>query len=128
GTRYGSDRTFTTTGPPTVTTNAATNVARGSATLNGSVNPPGLSTTVRFQYGRTTSYGSTTANQTKTGNTTQNVATNISGLTAGPSEHVRIVSRNSAGSRYGSDRTFTTKGPPVVATNAATNVELHSAT
>jgi hypothetical protein len=108
GTRYGSDRTFTTTGPPAVTTNAATNVARQSATLNGSVNPHGLSTTVRFQYGRTTSYGSTTANQTKTGNTTQNVAANISGLRSSKTYHFRIVATNSAGTRYGSDRTFTT--------------------
>ena len=108
GTRMGSDRTFTTTGPPSVTTNLATNVASHSATLNGSVNPHGLSTTVRFQYGTTTNYGSTTSNQTKTGNTTQNVAANISGLTAGTTYHFRIVATNSAGTRLGSDRTFTT--------------------
>jgi hypothetical protein len=109
GTRFGSDRTFTTTGPPVVTTNPATNVASHSATLNGSVNPKGLSTTVRFQYGTTTSYGSTTANQTKTGNTAQNVAANISGLTTGTTYHFRIVATNSAGTRFGSDRTFTTQ-------------------
>src|SRR5215470_9842316 len=77
-------------------------------------------TTVHFQYGRTTSYGSTTANQTKTGNTMQNVAANISGLTAGTTYHFRIVATNSAGTSYGSDKTFTTPsapGPPVVTTN-----------
>ncbi len=111
GTRYGADRTFTTltaTGPPVVTTNPATNVASSSATLNGSVNPHGLSTTVRFQYGTTTSYGNTTANQIKTGNTYQNVAANISGLTAHTTYHFRIVGTNSGGTRYGGDRTFTT--------------------
>jgi hypothetical protein len=108
GTRYGSDKTFTTTGPPAVTTNPATNVASSSVTLNGSVNPHGLSTTVRFQYGRTTSYGSHTANQTKTGNTTQSVTRNISGLAANTKYHFRIVGTNAAGSRYGADRTFTT--------------------
>ena len=128
GTRHGSDRTFTTTGPPVVTTNAATNVESRSATLKGTVNPRGLNTNVRFQYGRTTSYGSTTANQAKTGNTTQNVAANISGLTAGTTYHFRIVATNSGGTRHGSDRTFTTTGPPVVTTNAATNVESRSAT
>jgi len=109
GTRYGSDRTFTTTGPPVVTTNAATRVARRSATLNGSVDPKGLSTTVRFQYGRTTGYASTTANQMFTGNTTQNVAANISGLRSRKRYHFRIVATNSAGTSYGSDRTFTTR-------------------
>ena len=101
GTRYGSDRTFTTTGPPVVATNPATNVASFSATLNGSVNPDGLSTTVRFQYGRTTSYGSTTTSQTKSGNTTQNVAVNISGLAANKTYHFRIVATNSNGTTYG---------------------------
>jgi hypothetical protein len=109
GTRFGADRTFTTTGPPVVTTNAATQVARRSAKLNGSVNPHGLSTTVRFEYGRTTGYGSTTANQIFTGDTTQNVAANISGLRSRKRYHFRIVATNSAGTSYGSDRTFTTR-------------------
>ncbi len=111
GTRYGSDRTFTTlsaTGPPVAITNPATNVARSSATLNGSVDPHGLTTTVQFQWGTTTSYGLTTANQTKTGNAYQNVAANISGLTASTTYHFRIVATNSSGTRYGGDRTFRT--------------------
>ena len=111
GTKYGSDRTFTTlsaTGPPVVITNSATNVASSSATLNGSVDPHGLTTTVYFQYGTTTSYGHTTASQSKTGNTYQNVAANISGLAASTTYHFRIVATNSAGTVSGSDRTFTT--------------------
>jgi len=134
GTRYGSDRTFTTlsaTGPPVVSTNPATNVASYSSTLNGSVDPHGLSTTVHFQYGTTTSYGSTTASQTKTGNTYQSVSANISGLSASTAYHFRIVATNSAGTTYGADRTFTTlsaTGPPVVNTNPATNVASSSAT
>ena len=128
GTRHGSDRTFSTltpTGAPGVTTNSATNVASFSATLNSSVYPHGLTTTVYFQYGTTTSYGLTTSLQTKTGNTYQNVSANISGLTASTIYHFRIVATNSAGTRHGSDRTFTTltaTGAPVVTTNPATNV------
>jgi hypothetical protein len=108
---YGSDRTFTTlspTGPPVVITNPATNVASSSAALNGSVDPHGLTTSVYFQYGISTSYGSTTDSQTRTGNTYQSVSANISGLTTHTTYHFRIVARNSAGTRYGSDRTFTT--------------------
>src|SRR5205814_9847711 len=59
GTVYGADRTFTTlsaTGAPVVITNPATNVTSSSATLNGTVDPHGLTTTVYFQYGTTTSY------------------------------------------------------------------------
>ena len=44
-------------GAPGVTTTAATGVSAAAATLNGTVNPEGLSTTYQFQYGTTTSYG-----------------------------------------------------------------------
>ena len=134
GTRYGSDRTFTTlsaTGAPVVITNPATNVASFSATLNSSVDPHGLTTTIHFQYGTTTSYGLTTASQSKSGNTYQSVSANIGGLSASTTYHFRIVATNSAGTRYGSDRTFTTlsaTGAPVVTTNPATNVTISSTT
>jgi hypothetical protein len=134
GTIHGGDRTFTTlrpTGPPIAKTNPATNVASFSATLNSSVYPHGLTTTVYFQYGTTTSYGSTTSPLTKTGNTYQNLSANISGLSTSTTYHFRIVAANSAGTRYGADRTFTTlsaTGPPIVTTNAATNIANSSAT
>src|SRR5262249_40357712 len=103
-------------------TNPATLIASYSGTLNGMVDPHGLSTTVYFQYGATTSYGLTTSVQTKSGNTYQNLSVNISGLDANSTYHFRIVATNSAGTTYGSDRTFTTlsaTGPPVVTTNPA---------
>jgi len=111
GMMRGSDLTFTTLsamGPPIVTTNPATNVASSSATLNGSLDPHGLTTTVQFQWGTTTSYVHTTSVQTQTGNTYRNIAANISGLTTHTTYHFRIVATNSAGTRLGSDRTFTT--------------------
>ena len=101
--------TLTPTGRPVVITNPATLITSHSARLNGTVNPHGLSTTVYFQYGRTTNYGSRTPNQTKTGNTYQNLLANISGLSAGTTYHFRIVGTNTAGTRYGGDRTFTTQ-------------------
>jgi uncharacterized repeat protein (TIGR01451 family) len=134
GTRYGADKAFTTlspTGPPVVATTAATNVASFSATLNGSVYPHGLTTMVYFQYGTTTSYGFTTAPQSHTGSTYLNIGANISGLSASTTYHFRIVATNSAGTRYGGDRTFTTLSPtgaPVAFTNPATNVTSSSAT
>jgi len=134
GTTFGSDRTFTTlspTGPPVVTTNPATLIASFSATLNGSVDPHGLATSIHFQYGTTTSYGLTTAPQSHTGNTYLNVSANISSLSASTVYHFRIVASNSAGTTFGSDSTFTTlaaTAPPVVTTNPATNVTSSSAT
>jgi hypothetical protein len=134
GTTYGADVTFTTlspTGPPVVTTNPATLIASYSATLNGSVDPHGLTTTIYFQYGTTTSYGLNTSIRSRTGNTYQTVNASISRLIANTTYHFRIVATNSAGTTYGSDSTFTTlsaTGPPVVTTKSATNVASSSAT
>ena len=119
------------TGPPVAITNPATLIASFAANLNGSVNPHGLTTSVYFQYGTTNSYGLTTALQSRTGNTSLNISAHISGLTASTTYHFRIVTTNSAGTRYGSDRTFTTLPPtgfPIVTTKPATNVATFAAT
>jgi hypothetical protein len=84
-------------------------VTTSSAALNGSLDPHGLTTSVYFQYGTTSSYGHTTAMQSQTGNTYRNIAANISGLSTHTTYHFRIVATNSAGTRYGSDKTFRTQ-------------------
>jgi hypothetical protein len=111
-TTMGSDGTFTTlapTGPPVVITNRASNITTSSGTLNGALDPHGLTTTVFFQYGTTTSYGSATPMQTQTGNTYRNIAANVGGLTTHTTYHFRMVATNAGGTRMGSDRTFTTQ-------------------
>ena len=103
--------TLSPTGFPVATTNPATLITSHSARLNGTVNPHGLSTTVYFQYGRTTSYGSERPTRPRLGIINQNVFANISGLSAGTTYHFRTVASNASGTRYGSDRTFTTTTP-----------------
>ena len=97
---------------PVVTTNPATQVAAFSATLNSSVNPRGATTMVSFQYGLTTSYGSTTPMQTQNGNTLRPVSANIAGLLANRTYHFRVVAHNNGGTSFGADRTFTTLPRP----------------
>jgi hypothetical protein len=112
GMSFGVDRTFTTLtamGPPVVVTNPATNLTSSSANLNGLLDPHGLPTTVFFRWGTTTSYGhTTTATQGEIGNSYRNIAANITGLSTHTTYHFRIVATNNAGTRLGSDRTFTT--------------------
>jgi hypothetical protein len=95
----------------TVATGAPTSITDTSATLNGTVNPNGTSTTVYFQYGTTAAYGSQTANQVFTGSTSQNVTVNITGLTGGLTYHYRLVAKNGGGTITGSDISFQTASP-----------------
>src|SRR5207237_3095967 len=114
------------TRPHMITNSDATSIVSSSDTLNGTVDPHGLTTTVYFQYGTTTSYGSTTASQSKTGNTYQSVAASISGLSASTTYHFRIVATNSAGTVYGADqigRASCREGLSVGTAGAATKIK-----
>jgi subtilisin family serine protease len=98
---------------PTVTTGSSTNVTPTAATLNGTVNPNGLSTTYYFQWGTTASYGNSTSSQSAgSGTSPIVVSANLSSLTMSSIYHYRLVGTNSSGTIYGSDMTFTTLGPP----------------
>jgi hypothetical protein len=128
GTSYGSDLTFTTlASAPTATTQAASSIASTSAQLNSYVNPNGASTTIYYQYGLTTSYGSTTISG-NIGTSAGNYGTTASSLTPNTTYHFRIVAYNSGGTSYGSDLTFTTlASAPAATTQAATSITSTSA-
>jgi hypothetical protein len=116
---------------PTVTTVAASNISSSTATLIGTVNPNNISTTVTFEYGLTTSYGTTvTAVQSPvTGGTATPVSKAITGLAAGTTYHYRVVGVNSEGTTNGGDMSFTTLVPkPAATTNAATSISSTGAT
>ena len=95
---------------PTVTTGSATNVTGGTATLNGTVNPNGSSTTYYFQWGTTTSYGNNTSSTSAgSGSSNVSVSANITGAKPNTTYHYRLVGTNSVGPTNGSDMTFKTK-------------------
>ena len=129
GTSTGSDLSFTTGDKPSVTTAAASSVLDTTATLNGSVTPNRLSTTYHFEYGTTTSYGSTTSD-TSAGSGTSGVAAsaNLSGLAPSTTYHFRLVATNAGGTTSGSDLTLTTGDKPSVTTQAASLVTTSGAT
>ncbi len=100
---------------PILSTQAATSVATTSATLNGSVNTNGSDTTVTFEYGLDTNYGTTvTAAQSPlTDPIDASVSAPITSLTPGTTYHFRVVAQNTVGTTYGADVTFTTEAAPV---------------
>jgi uncharacterized repeat protein (TIGR01451 family) len=98
-------------GAPIVTTGVATSIGSATATLNGTVNPSGAPTTVKFEYGLTASYGTTVPlSGTFNGSSAQPMTTNITGLTPGTLYHFRLSASNAVAVVNGLDQTFTTTG------------------
>jgi ligand-binding sensor domain-containing protein len=95
---------------PIATTSIATNVLLTSATLNGTVNPNGLNTTIQFEYGTTTSYGNmvTATPSPITGTSPVSVSANTMGLSPNTTYHYRVVATNSEGTSNGANQTFRT--------------------
>ena len=114
-----------------VATKPATSVTTASAVLNGTLNSGGSATSVSFEYGTTTAYGSTTPSVDGGSSTTPvNFSAPISGLAVGTIYHFRAIGVNVAGTIYGIDQTFDTTANllPVTFTAPATAITLTGAT
>lgn len=107
GSKQGSTVSFTTSkeapppSKPSVTNEPATEITSNGATLNGSVNPNGSSTTYKFEYG--TSEGSLTKStaSTSVGTTSKTVRAEVS-LEPETVYYFRISATNSGGTSTGS--------------------------
>jgi hypothetical protein len=98
--------------PPAATTEPATTITSGGATLNGTL-AGGASSSVRFEYGTTTAYGSATAAQALAASAApRTVAAAVASLAPASTYHYRVVAENSGGTSDGADQTFTTAPPP----------------
>src|SRR4051812_17459359 len=105
---------------PQVATQAVTNLADTSATLNGTVNPKASTTSFKFDYGKTNTYGSTSGLVgVGSGNANVPVTANINGLTANTTYHFRLVATNTNGTSMTGDRTFKTNQAGVPAAGLA---------
>jgi hypothetical protein len=114
---------------PTAITGPVTAVAATTATLSGTVNPNGTSTTWYFEYGKDTNYGTKTpAANAGAGTANTGVSSNLSGLTGATTYHYRLVASSTAGVTNGSDGIFTTSAAPTATTSAATAVTATGAT
>lgn len=109
--------------PPAVAP-AATAAAAGrtTLTLSATVDPKGLPTTYRFQYGASTAYGSeTTPGSAGSGQGATVVSSAVTGLTPGTTYNYRVIATNAAGVTVGPNLTATTTSlPPTAKTMDAT--------
>jgi hypothetical protein len=147
GPTEGAVQSFTTLAAPIVTTGPAGNETRTGATLSGTVNPQGASTTYRFAYIAQAGYEAALAESladpyAKGGRTSQSASVGsdytvhaagplrVSELQPGTTYHYAVVATNSVGTIIGPDASFTTlpPTPPIVVTGAAIGVTQLSAT
>lgn len=99
---------------PSAITGGTSAVGKTSAVLHGTVNPHGNSTIYYFQWGPTSSYG-TSGPGKSAGNGTHaiSVAETADHLTPGTDYHFRLVASNASGTTYGADHAFKTAGAAV---------------
>ena len=126
----GSVTVFKTVLRPTVVTGDASNLTtEDSATLNATVNPEGVAvTSCVFEYGPTTSYGSSAqcTPEPGSGSSPVTVSVNVSGLEVGR-YHYRVLASNVNGESVGTDSTFIVGGQPAIFKQALAGVSVTTA-
>jgi Domain of unknown function DUF11 len=87
-----------------------------TATLNGTVTPDATATSSHFEYGTSTSYGSSTPTVAASGYSSQPTSAEITGLTPGTTYHYRLDATTATLATNGEDGTFTTPPQPLALT------------
>lgn len=95
--------------PPYARTGFAFGVDKTGVVLVGFVNARGLSTTARFQVGRTKAYGRSYPSELYfSGYHASELEQGVLGLRPRTTYHFRLVATNDGGTTYGKDKTFRT--------------------
>jgi hypothetical protein len=113
---FGADRTFRTAPgpqPPRVKASGSRDVQSRTATLITQVDPNAQATSVRFEYGRSTGYGSHTPTiDAGAGDGYTPLSSAIDRLRPNTRYHFRAVATNAAGTTRSLDRSFVTTREP----------------
>lgn len=123
GTTNGAISTFDTpTIAPVASSQAPSPVDATAARLRGNVHPGGESTSAKFEWGETASYGSSSAPETVTGSdSTALTPVTATGLKPNTQYHYRVVATNSKGTSQTADATFTTPARAPIVTGVASS-------
>jgi hypothetical protein len=109
GTTSSSQATFSTLGPPRISAVLARDAGQGSVSLQATVEPTGLDTSYRFEWGSTAAYGnSLPVGSILAGEASRQVSASISGLSPGSLYHYRLVATNAEASVSSPDQVLET--------------------
>jgi len=110
GTAYGEEKSFLTIGEEPIIDVILDyqDLTTNSVVLSGVIAPGELSTTVTYEVGLTTSYGTSVEADESPLTEKDTVSVTITGLTPNTLYHYRIVAANDLGTVYSADSTFTT--------------------
>jgi hypothetical protein len=129
GTVYGAEISFTTLAvAPTLSTTAASSIAKYAATGGGTITSNGGSViTVSGICWSTNATPTISNSKTTDGTTSGTFSGSITGLTAGTTYYVRAYATNAIGTSYGAAQSFTTLSstsvnPTLAATTTATSI------
>jgi hypothetical protein len=136
GTNHTQQESFTTPGVPRVESivsevDSTEKPGQTEATLKAKIDPDGRGTTYSFEYGETTSYGTSVPLPPEAigeGEAPVTRRAELSGLKLGTTYHYRVVASNEYGSVTSADQTFTTVAAAVIEDSSATEVTDDSAT
>ncbi len=119
GTVAGQDRSFLASARPAISGESLAGAGSTIAAVSAQINPDGLASTYRLEYGTSTAYGSSTPDTSVgAGAEAAAVEVQLTGLQPGAVYHARFVATNGFGTTSGADVTFTTAESPGAATSA----------
>jgi phosphodiesterase/alkaline phosphatase D-like protein len=99
--------------PPEIGETWAEDVVQTEATLKAKVNPEGLDTTLKFEWGTTTSYGDASPESGVGSDSAEHLLSAfLDELQPATTYHYRVLATNADGTSQGPDRTITTYAPP----------------
>ena len=114
---------------PSISTSTTSSITQTTAASGGNItNDGGSPITARGVCWSITANPTIANNKTIDGTGTGSFTSNIAGLTANTTYHVRSYATTSIGTAYGSDVTFTTINLPTLTTRAVSNIATNSVT
>jgi hypothetical protein len=127
GSQYGGERTFTTPSVPAAEHESVTGVEQEAVTLLGHVNPHGIATNYRFEYGPTEAYGSRAPTPDALAGYASGdviVRQDVTGLLPNSTYHYRLVATSAAGTVATPDHVFHTLAAPLPTSHGCPNEAL----